>query len=76
MSALMVGEVGLEPTRLAARDPKSRSSASSDIPPRVCRVAQRTYLTTATSIVSVRTWAALVARSRLVSRFITAFKAS
>lgn len=30
---MLVGEMGLEPTRLAARDPKSRSSANSDIPP-------------------------------------------
>jgi hypothetical protein len=28
-----MGKVGLEPTRIAPRDPKSRSSASSDTPP-------------------------------------------
>src|SRR5690606_37975452 len=33
MVPYVVGEVGLEPTRLAAHDPKSCSSASSDIPP-------------------------------------------
>jgi hypothetical protein len=32
-NAGLVGEEGLEPSRLAARDPKSRSSANSDIPP-------------------------------------------
>ena len=30
---LAVGKAGLEPARLSARDPKSRSSASSDTPP-------------------------------------------
>jgi hypothetical protein len=31
--SIPVGKVGLEPTRIAPRDPKSRSSASSDTPP-------------------------------------------
>lgn len=33
LNEYLVGEEGLEPSRLAAHDPKSCSSANSDIPP-------------------------------------------
>ena len=41
----MVGVTGLEPARLAARDPKSRSSANSDIPPQQITSIVPDYIT-------------------------------